>query len=327
MTDRKNSLGKRVFKGAAIGVVLLVGLSACSGMNTGPDQAGLHYSGGPLSSTEFLNCVDPGSREVDGPFDAHFAYPFGQRTFDFTGNEGSDSGGITVVSNDEVTMTVPGIATFALNTNCDTLRQFHERIGLKYQSWTEDGWTRTLNTYVKQPLDKALDAASKQYGYKELYTDPEVKEKWEEEVARLAAIYVKDQAGALFFCNPNYTGTGDCGQFSLTIQAPQPPQTVRDALSAQQEAVAQGEAAVARAKAEGDAAVAQAEAEQRTAIAEAETLRIQNESLAVAMRALGLVGPEGLKVYSTYLIAKDGSIPFIDLPDGAIIDLSTLPTE
>lgn len=222
-------------------------VSGCSGMNTRPDEMGLVYNAGPISSTEFDICVPPSHREWDGPGDEHYAYPFGQRTFDFSGSEGADSDAITVVSADNVTMSVKGVATFALNTKCDVLRQFHERIGLKFSAWMEDGrttdgWSQMLNVYLKQPLDKAMDAVSKEYDYKSLYSDPAVKEEWEAKVGKLVTQFVADQAGGSFFCQPSYAGQGECGDLALTIQAPTPPDNIKEALTAEQQAVAENNA-------------------------------------------------------------------------------------
>lgn len=231
---------------AAIAAAALV-VSGCSGMSTRPDEIGLVYNAGPISSTEFDICVPPSNREWDGPSDEHFAYPFGQRTFDFSGAEGADSAAITVVSADNVTMTVKGVATFALNSQCEVLREFHERIGLKFSAWMEDGqttsgWSQMLNIYLKQPLDKAMDAVSKEHEYKELYSDPAVKEQWEEKVGDLVTRFVADQAGGSFFCQPSYAGTGECGDLALTIQAPTPPENIQEALTAEQQAVAENNA-------------------------------------------------------------------------------------
>ena len=233
---------------AAFAAVASAGLLAsCSGMNTQPDEVGLTYNAGPISSTEFEECVDSGQRAWDGPGDQHYAYPFGQRTFDFSGAEGSDSGPISVVSADNVTMSVAGVATFALNTECATLQRFHERIGVKFRAWMEDGqttsgWSQMLGVYLKQPLDKAMDAVSKEYPYKELYSDPQVKEQWEDKVGQLVGQFINDQAGGNYFCQPSYAGTGGCGDLALTIQAPQPPKNIQDALTAEQQAVAENNA-------------------------------------------------------------------------------------
>ena len=281
----------------ALGAVLA--LNGCTSINTQPDEAGLTYDAGPLSNTEFESCVDPSNRDWDGPSDLHYTYPFGQRTYDFSGGDGADGPAISVVTNDNVTMTVTGVATFALNTDCKTMRQFHERIGIKFQAWMEngtttDGWRNMLNVYLKQPLDKAMDAVSKKYGYKDLYSDPAVKEKWEDEVGRLASQFIRDQAGADFICQPSYAGAGPCGNAVLTLQAPIPPENIRAALTAEQEAVAQNNAQ-----------------KQKN-----ETVRTELESIRELVKVLG---PDA---YVLYKAVEDGKVSVVPVPAGSGINVT-----
>jgi hypothetical protein len=287
---------------AALAAVATVGLVAgCTGVSTNPDEVGLTYNAGPVSDTQFDVCVNPGNREWDGPGDLHYTYPFGQRTYVFAG-EGSESAPISVVTKDNVTMTVSGVATFALNTDCKTIKQFHERIGIKYRAWMEngetgDGWLKMLNTYLKQPLDKAMDAVSKEYGYKQLYSDPKVKEDWESKVAALATQFIKDQSGADFFCQPSYAGTGKCGQPTLTLQAPVPPENIRVALTAEQEAVAQNEAQ-----------------KQKNA-----RVRTELESIKALVDVLG---PDA---YVLYQAIQDGKVTVVPVPQGTGININPPP--
>ncbi|WP_020578785.1 SPFH domain-containing protein [Actinopolymorpha alba] len=283
-----------------VGVVgAVIALNGCTSISTQPDEAGLTYNAGPLSSTKFDTCVNPSTRGWDGPGDLHYTYPFGQRTYDFSAGKSSDGNPISVVTSDNVTMTVTGVATFALNTDCKTLRQFHERIGIKFQAYmdegqTTEGWTTMLNVYLRQPLDKAMDAASKKYGYKALYSDPAVKEKWEDEVGRLASQFIKDQAGADFFCQPSYAGAGPCGNAVLTLQAPVPPENIRAALTAEQEAVAQNNAQ-----------------KQRN-----ETVRTELESIRELVKVLG---PEG---YVLYKAVQEGKVSVVPVPAGSGININ-----
>jgi hypothetical protein len=274
---------------AAVGV-----LSGCTSINTQPDETGLTYNAGPISDTRFDACVTPSTRTWDGPGDKHYTYPFGQRTYDFSRGEGADGNPISVVTSDNVTMTVTGVATFSLNTDCKTLRQFHERIGIKFQSWmvdgrTTDGWRTMLNVYLKQPLDKAMDAVSKKYGYKDLYSDPAIKERWEDEVGRLASQFIKDQAGSDYFCQPSYAGTGPCGNAVLTLQAPVPPENIRAALTAEQEAVAQNNAQ-----------------KQRN-----ETVRTELETIRELVKVLG---PDA---YVLYKAVQEGKVSVLPIPAGS----------
>ncbi len=228
---------------AVIAIVVLGFLATgCTKVSTAPDEVRLHYAGGPFEAIKFVKCVNPSSGATFlGPGDTSYSYPFGQRTFDFSGTEDSESKPISIVSKDNVEMQVAGSATFTLNTSCETLRQFHEKIGLKYRSYFEgdessDGWRRMLNFYFKQPLDRAMDAASQEFEWKKLFNDPNVKQQWEARVGQLARQFIKETAGADYFCQPNFAGTGECGDVVLTIQKPEPPQSLIDALAAEQAA-------------------------------------------------------------------------------------------
>lgn len=206
--------------------LLAVAVTGCSITTPEPDQKGIVYDAGMFSDTTFQNCIEPGARDMSGPGDQGFVYPNGQRTFEFADKQGAESKPLTVVTKDNLEMTVSGVATFSLTTDCATLRKFHEQIGLKFRAYEDAGWNRLLGVYIGQPLDRAMDAAAKAYGWKDLFSNPAVKQEWEKSVATYAAQFIKEQGGEGFF-----------GGFSVTLQQPQPPQGVRDALASAQQAV------------------------------------------------------------------------------------------
>jgi len=272
-------------------------LVGCTSGTAGPDQRGLHYDAGPIAgAADFEACYGPSSRSIDDFADKHFEYPFGQRTFDFSTAEEADSGAISVVSKDNVTMTVSGVATFALNPTCDVLQEFHERIGLKYGAWEEGGWISFLNVYLKQPLDKAMDAVSKEYGYRDLYSNPEVKEEWEAKVGALVAREVESLAGAPYLCSASFVGaeSQSCGDLSLTIQTPQPPENIVNALASEQQAVAENEAQKQR---------------NATVVTELESTRL----------LVDVLGPEA---YVLLKAIEDGRITVFPVPGGSNINLA-----
>ncbi|WP_203985554.1 SPFH domain-containing protein [Sphaerisporangium rufum] len=239
--------GRRLLlRGVLLTVIAIVVLgfvaSGCSKVSTAPDEVRLHYAGGAFEAIKFEKCINPSSGATYlGPGDSSYSYPFGQRTFDFSGSDDAESGPISIVSKDNVQLKVAGSATFTLNTSCETLRRFHERIGLKYVAYfdgseSSSGWRRMLNFYFKQPLDRAMDAASQEFEWKKLFNDPNAKQQWEQRVGVLARQFIKETAGADYFCQPNYGGSGECGDVVLTIQKPEPPQSLIDALAAEQAA-------------------------------------------------------------------------------------------
>ncbi|MFI6317329.1 SPFH domain-containing protein [Nonomuraea sp. NPDC050556] len=200
--------------------------TACTITTPEPDQVGIVYDAGTFSSTTFQNCINPGQQDISGPGDAAYTYPAGQRTFEFADKPDAEAKPLTVVSKDNLEMTVSGVATFSLATDCKTLQQFHEQIGLKFKAYDDEGWRKLLGVYIGQPLDRAMDAAAKEYGWKDLFSNPAIKQQWEQSVAKYAAQFIQEQGGAGFFT-----------KFAVTLQQPQPPQGVRDALAAAQQAI------------------------------------------------------------------------------------------
>lgn len=231
----------------AAGVLAATSLAGCgTAANTAPSQKALVYQGGGWNGDArvFEHCVAESSgRHRYGSGDHVFYYPAGQRTFDFTGEKNADSGVIQVVSRDGVTMGVSGVATFALNTQCDektggVLRQFHERVGLKYAAYQEhgqddfddsdqgggddlkkdNGWNRMLSIYLKNPLRIAMSQAAASYNWKDLYKNPVVRRQWQADVVELAPQIILAQSGGAFFCGPSYTGKqGEpCGKVTKT---------------------------------------------------------------------------------------------------------------
>jgi hypothetical protein len=206
-------------------------LAGCSSVSTQPDEVALHYKAGPFSSTKFANCVDPSTKNYDGPADKHYAYPAGQRTYDFTGGSGSESDPLTVVSRDNQELTVSGVAKFNLDTDCDVLRSFHEQIGLKYSASmngdeVSDGWVRMLRVYIGQQLQQAMTTAAQKYDWQDLYNDPAIRAQWEDEVNTLTPQLVTRFAGKEYFQN-----------FSFTLQKPVPSAGLLQGLQEAQQAV------------------------------------------------------------------------------------------
>ncbi|AWS41486.1 hypothetical protein DKM19_09035 [Streptosporangium sp. 'caverna'] len=226
-------------------------LSGCTRVSTQPDEVVLHYAGGVFEAIKFDECINPSSgATLLGPGDTAYSYPFGQRTFDFSGLGDAEAKPLSVVSKDNVEMTVSGVATFTLNTDCKTLQQFHEKIGLKYHAYYEggesEGWRQMLNIYMRVPLDRAMDAASQEFEWRGLFNDPNVKQAWEARVGVLARQFIKAAAGADYFCNQNYAGVGECADISLTIQKPEPPEALVSALASEQAAKAENAAQLQR---------------------------------------------------------------------------------
>lgn len=289
-------MGRKRWRAPILGALFIgVFASGCS-VAPNPDEAGLEYDAGAFSATTFSNCVSPGSREYHGPGDQVYLYPAGQRTFEFAANEDAEIGQATVVSKDDLELQVTGLVTFSLKTDCDTLQQFHERIGIKYEAYEYDGWVRMLRDYIGHPLERALDDATKAFAWRDLYTSAETKGTWERAVGELLAKYIAEQGGEAFFCSPVYTpgSTGDCGDPQLTIQQPVPPEPVRAALTDTQRAI--------------EATRAQGE----------ENVRVTTELEAIRS-LVAVLGPDG---YVLYQAIKDGKVQVVPVPNGVGVNIT-----
>ncbi|WP_170223522.1 SPFH domain-containing protein [Nonomuraea turkmeniaca] len=222
--------------------------TACASVSTEPDEVAVVYNGALGSATKFSKCVNVSSRDGVNMSDNSWTYPAGQRTFSFNGAGDAEAKPIPVVSKNDVPLTIAGVATFALNTECTTLRQFHERIGRNKKAFvygtettansdTPDysGWRTMLSVYFGEPLKRALDAAAQEFNGEDLYNDPAIKAKYEARVGELFPDFMK-KAGGNYFCNPNFNGQGECGNVVLTLQKPVPPQRFVDAMASREAA-------------------------------------------------------------------------------------------
>ncbi len=266
-----------------VGLLAAVLITGCSITTPEPDQAGIVYDAGMFSDTTFQNCINPGSRDMSGPGDRGYVYPAGQRSYEFSDAKDAESTPLSVVSKDNIELSVPGVATFTLTADCKTLQRFHEAIGLKYKAYEDAGWLKLLGVYIKQPLDRALDAASKEFEWKKLFSDPATKQQWEDRVKALFPQFIKEQGGEGFF-------TG----FQVTLQQPQPPQGVRDALAAAQESV------------------------ERNNAQKNENERVKTELQSIK-ELVDVLGPQG---YVLYQAMKDGRIQIVPVPVGSNVNIA-----
>lgn len=279
----------------------LLAIAGCSTYTTGPDEVAIHQDGGPIAGKSIKGCQDPGVKEYDNFADAHFSYPSRQVTWDFTNAEKGEADPVSVTDSEGVTLHVPGITTFSLNIECENLKEFHRRIGLKYEAYTKEGWNDMLRAYMGNPLEKALDQASQRYTWRELLQDEKVRDEWEAEVGKLARGYAQDQAGADYFCSPTYTGDGECGDFALTLQKPILPESISDAL-------AQTAAEIELKN--------QAENAQERIDVEAESLKA----------LVDVLGPEAAVLYQAI---KEGQVNVVPVPAGSdiLVDGTSTDTE
>lgn len=288
----------------ATAALLAGGLTGCSTVSTAPDEVALHYGNGFLDQKVLKACVDPSTRQNFNSFaDDYFFYPANQRTFDFTGGGNSDRDPFTVVSKDNQQLTVPGSVEFKLNVDCDTLDAFHRKVGARNFAYntdsgqpTNEGWAKILDLYLGRAVDATLDRVAKQYTWKELYSDPSIKDEMNEQVNKTLADIVNRQ-----FDGDEEFFTG----FSSLVQQPQADSELVAAL--QQEEASRAQAAATEAKAVADANAAKAAAESQVAQKEAELKVVALD----AEIAKAKIEPWGdARAYSDFLAIEKGLNPY-----------------
>lgn len=268
-----NKIKKIAIASTAV-VFALVG-TGCSVADTTSTEKALHYKGGVIQSKSFAGCVDPATKDFNGPGDMHYVYPVDLRSFDATGGEASESGPISVVSNEGEILNVPVTVSFYLKSDCETLREFHDTIGDKYNAYNEDGstsagWRAMLDYAVGQPLNTTLDRVAQGQSWRDLYNNEELRADIEKQVASQIPGLIQKQTGDKQFFE----------RFQVTVQKPTPSnQALLDSISAQQAAKESGKAEVAKAEAEGAAVQARAKAQEDAA---ASTLEARRAEIAVA---------------------------------------------
>lgn len=215
----------------AAGAIALMGLTGCTVTNPNPDENGILYDKGPIRDTEFNSCVAPGEKKFSSLMDEKFTYPAGQRYFVFTNAEsGRDRPAYDAPTKDAVTVGVEGQMRFELTSDCELLKQFHEKIGLRNKG--DDGWNTILRTYLDQPLNRAITEVTQEREWQDLYANPKAKAEWEQAVLKKLDAYISQAAGGDYFTN-----------IALTLQKPVLPEELTKALqaaqTAQQENIAQ----------------------------------------------------------------------------------------
>lgn len=281
--------------------VLVFALAGCASASTPPDLIALHYEGGAVSAKKFKDCLAPSSRSGFDPGDKFYAYPTRQVSYDATGSEGSESEPFSVVSKDNAEMNVPVTITFTLKSDCETLRKMHETIGARYDAAFEasgsssdenDGWRRMLNYVIGKPLDTALDRMAQQYNWRDLWNNPAVKTKLEQEVNSSIADLVRRQAGGDFFDN-----------YSVLVQKPEPTtEELKAAISLEQTQVAKAQAA--KAQAEADKAAAEAQ------IAVSKAQAAKQRATIEGFMLKGMSPREAMEAYLRSIAIQAGQNPF-----------------
>ena len=269
---------RKTFTAAALAAAVIAGGTACTVTATNPDEQAVVYNGGPFAETEFQNYVGPGSKLMSDPFDSKFTYPAGQRTVVFA--DGDEFEAFQAPSKDSVSLKVAGQIRFELTSDPALLQEFHERIGLRLEASTTDGWRKVLSTYMQQTLNRAITEATQGFAWADLYSSPEKKAEWEKKVKSLLTPLIQQTSGGEYFTI-----------LDVTLQKPAIPEGLQRSLEAAQIAVKETEAQANR------------------------NLQITSEIESIK-ELVAVLGPDG---YNTYQAIKSGKIQVMPIPQGSSV--------
>ena len=250
---------------AVIAVIALIfGVFVATWASVPPDKIMLHYTGGPLDGTHFVEVVQPGTgTKMYGLLEKTYYLPSTQRNYiiDKDPNTG-DKGGVDYVngvSSDNVTFQFEVAVYFKLNTDPKTIRSFFEQICL-HDDCTDlsngGGWDKMLAQYFRPQIENSVRLEAGNYTREQLYRDPDTLKAMQKDVEGILKDRVNTNLGGAYFCGPDSTATS-CTDFTVIIKNPTPPQNVADAYNetaaaAQKVITAQNDAAAKVAAAQGE---------------------------------------------------------------------------
>lgn len=279
---------------AAVAAAAAIALttSACSNVNTASDMVALHYDGGFMTSEKFIECIPASTYKNSSLGHVFYEYPTSLRYYVADSSEPKrESGSITVVSKDNTEMYVPVSVGFKLVLDCQTLEKFHNNIAKREKAYwnggqfadensdgTPDAWVSILKLYIGQTLDAVLDRICQEYNWRALWNDPATKVKIEKAVEETLSKEIDTRMEGVHY-------------FEITdilIQKPEPvAQSLKDAIVAEQAAVAKANATKAEAQAQEAAATAKVKAAK--AEREVEVTKAKTEAAVIAeqIRVMG----------------------------------------
>jgi hypothetical protein len=303
----------RNVKGVVIGAMLVVGvliagavLSSCA-TQVGPGQTAVKVDDYVLIPTDpkVEGCIDPETSEFNPPggFKA-YRYPSRQISWDATGGPDSEAEATIVVSNATAPaeLRVPVVITFDLTTDCSMLMDFHRDFGTKYQGWLDNdglvtpGWVNLLRYVIGQPAEQVLISVAQKYTWREIWNDEKVRIEFQNALRdALPGASRARTDGREFFTN-----------FQVTVMKPDPVESgLKDAIIAEQKAIADARAAEAKGVADANAAKAKAEADKAAAQAQTELARQR-----ALQKQAEIAGYPDVDAYLRAIAIENGQNPF-----------------
>ena len=167
-------------------VVVLAVLGSCSTSYTDPSMVALRYAGGPTEGGKFKECVEPGTKQISN--DTYYPYPTTQRedvwdsdNFE-RGSKSADHADLQVIDRDGNIANLKVKVSFYLETDCDVLRTFHEKIGRTRHAYFNadgsygDGWLWAMDNYISSAVIDQTKGAAIGYTVEQMWLKPEVRD-------------------------------------------------------------------------------------------------------------------------------------------------------
>lgn len=199
---------------------------------TGADEIGLSYGGGIIEGAHFQKIVEPGTgRFMNGWGDRFYTYPVTQRNYIVSKNpeEGDreEPDFITAVTQDQVTVEWETFTTFRLNT--DLIREFHERLGLKFHAWTDGGWDEMLDQTLRQVQENALQRITRDFTAADLRAGASALEEVQAAVGAEMNRRIIPVLTGNFFCNPDWNPGEECADMQFGVKKVTVPDNIAQA--------------------------------------------------------------------------------------------------
>jgi hypothetical protein len=259
------------FVGVVVAVLLVSFLGSWKA--TPVDHIGLHYSGGPIEGQKFQEVIDPGSgSQFLGLMDTLVLLPVTQRDYTASTATGADGGPIVAPARGGVEMQFEVAAYFTLNTGDEVVRQFYERVCVKFDCTTDDGWDEMLRINFRGPIEQAIQQSIREFTVDELYAGVSTEDEGDDAVAILEQVQdniaadlkenINDVLGGSYFCGPTFNRAQPevCPDFEFQITSAVPTsESVRDSFAEN----AASEQAIVTAQNRAQAAVAEAEGQRQ----------------------------------------------------------------
>ncbi len=218
-------------------------------------------------------CISPESSEFNPPGGFKvYLYPSRQISWDALDGPDAEAPATVVVSNASAPaeLKVPVSVTFDLTSDCDKLKEFHREFGTKYSGWlnsdgsVSEGWKSLLRYVVGQPLENTLVSVAQKYTWRQIWNDENVRVEFQNALRETLPQATRARTnGQEYFSN-----------FAVTVMKPDPVDPgLKEAIIAEQQAIAQANAARAKGVADAEAAKAKADAEVIAARAQTELAR------------------------------------------------------